>query len=178
MTSPRPLALIIITIIIIGLAAVPACVQPPPSPPPPPMQTTPATESYVPGLGEMMTLQQMRHTKLWLAGQALNWDLVTYEVEELGEGFDDVVKYHPTHKDAPVAPKDAIPRMITEPLAQLRSLAKNKDAAAFPPAYDALTDACNNCHKAMDFSFNIVGRPTGNPFTNQIFQPQPSAASQ
>jgi hypothetical protein len=144
--------------------------------PSPPAESPGAMEAYVPGLGEMMTLQQMRHTKLWLAGQAANWDLVTYEVEELGEGFDDVVKYHPTHKDAPVAPKDAIPRMVTEPLAQLRSVAEKKDSAAFPPAYDALTDSCNNCHKAMNFGFNIVGRPTGNPFTNQVFQPAPSAA--
>jgi hypothetical protein len=28
------------------------------------------TEPYAPGLGELMTLQQMRHTKLWLAAQA------------------------------------------------------------------------------------------------------------
>jgi hypothetical protein len=158
MRSHRRLVItIIIAAAIAGLAAISAC----------------ATDAYVPGLGEMMTLQQMRHTKLWLAGQAGNWDLVTYEVEELGEGFDDVVKYHPTHKDAPVAPKDAIPRMITEPLAQLRSIAAKKDSAGFPPAYDALTNACNNCHKAMDFGFNVVGRPTGNPFTNQIFQTQP-----
>ena len=171
MKSPRPLVLIIIiiTIIVVGLGTIPGCVQPPSSPPP--TASTSSTEAYVPGLGEMMTLQQMRHTKLWLAGQAGNWDLVTYEVEELGEGFDDVVKYHPTHKDAPVAPKDAIPRMITEPLAQLKTVAEKKDSSAFPPAYDALTDACNNCHKAMNFSFNIVGRPTGNPFTNQIFKP-------
>src|SRR5262245_20800580 len=28
-----------------------------------------ASQAYTPGLGELMTLQQMRHTKLWLAGQ-------------------------------------------------------------------------------------------------------------
>src|SRR5262245_27566467 len=73
-------------------------------------------ETYVPGLGEMMSLQQMRHAKLWFAGQAGNWELASYELDEIGEGFDDVVKFHPTHKDAPVAPKDAVPRMVTEPL--------------------------------------------------------------
>ena len=31
--------------------------------------------SYTPGLGEIMTFTQMRHTKLWLAGEAENWDL-------------------------------------------------------------------------------------------------------
>ena len=31
------------------------------------------SDAYVPGLGEIMSLQQMRHAKLWLAGQAENW---------------------------------------------------------------------------------------------------------
>src|SRR5438105_109836 len=65
-------------------------------------------EAYAPGLGEIMTLQQMRHVKLWLAGEAANWDLAAYEIKELGEGFDDAVKFHPTHEESPVAPKDAI----------------------------------------------------------------------
>src|ERR1700747_350413 len=83
-------------------------------------QTAPGeSEAYVPGLGEMMSLQQMRHVKLWFAGQAENWELASYELDEIGEGFDDVLKYHPTHKDSPVAPKDAIPRIVTEPLRQL-----------------------------------------------------------
>jgi hypothetical protein len=131
----------------------------------------PAASAYTPGLGEIMTLQQMRHIKLWFAGQAGNWPLARYEVDELGEGFDDVIKYHPTHKESPVAPKDAIPRMILEPLAEVRAAAEKKDAAAFTQAYDRLTAACNNCHRATSFGFNVVGRPTANPYTNQVFQP-------
>src|SRR6516164_3978886 len=124
----------------------------------------PAPEPYTPGLGEIMSLQQMRHAKLWLAGQAENWELAAYEIDELGEGFDDVVKFHPTHKDSPVAPKEAIPRMITEPLAALRAAVDKKDPAAFVQAYDALTTACNNCHRATNFSFNAVQRPATNPY--------------
>ena len=75
-----------------------------------------SVEAYTPGLGEIMTLQQMRHTKLWLAGQAENWDLAVYELDELGEGFDDVLQYHPTHEGSPLDPKDAIPRIVLEPL--------------------------------------------------------------
>ena len=127
------------------------------------------SETYVPGLGEMMSLQQMRHTKLWFAGTAENWELAEYEVDELAEGFDDVVKFHPTHKDAPVAPKDAIPRMVTEPLKELRAAVEKKDSRAFVQAYDALTASCNNCHQAMNFSFNAVQTPTMNPYSNQAF---------
>src|SRR5213593_2709580 len=89
---------------------------------------------YIPGLGEIMSLQQMRHAKLWLAGEAENWDLAAYELDELGEGFDDVVSLHPTHKDSPVAPKDAIPRIMTEPIAQVRTAIQKKEAAAFTQA--------------------------------------------
>ena len=128
-----------------------------------------ATEPYAPGLGEMMSLQQMRHVKLWFAGQAENWQLAAYELDEIGEGFDDIVKFHPTHKDSPVAPKDAIPRMLTEPLKTLRAAVENKDAAAFAQAYDALTAACNSCHQATNFGFNAVQRPATNPYPNQVF---------
>jgi hypothetical protein len=131
--------------------------------------TTP--EPFVPGLGELMSLQQMRHTKLWLSGTARNWQLAAYEVDELGEGFDDVVKLHPTHKESPVAPKDAIPRMVTEPLDDLRRAVESQDASAFDAAYDRLTAACNNCHQATNFGFNQVRRPASNPYPNQIFEP-------
>jgi hypothetical protein len=118
-----------------------------------------------------MTLQQMRHSKLWFAGQAANWDLASYEIKELGEGFDDVVTYHPTHEESPVAPKDAIPKMITGPIADLRAVIEKRDAQAFEPAFDALTKACNNCHQATNFGFNVVQRPTMNPYSNQDFAP-------
>jgi hypothetical protein len=131
-----------------------------------------SSEAYVPGLGEMMSLQQMRHVKLWFAGQAENWDLAAYEVDELGEGFDDIVKFHPTHKDSPVAPKDAIPRMVTEPIKELRDAVEKKDSRAFVQAYDALTASCNNCHQATNFGFNTVQTPATNPYPNQVFAPR------
>jgi hypothetical protein len=131
------------------------------------------SDVYVPGLGEMMGLQQMRHIKLWFAGQAGNWDLAAYEIDELGEGFDDIVKFHPTHKDSPVAPKDAIPRMVTEPLLELRTAVSKKDPGAFVKAYDGLTAACNNCHQATNFGFNRVQTPGMNPYPNQIFSRPP-----
>ena len=128
-----------------------------------------APEAYAPGLGEIMTLQQMRHTKLWLAAQAANWELASYELKELGEGFDDIVKFHPTHEESPVAPKDAIPRMIPGPLAELQAAVDKKDASAFGPAYDGLTKACNDCHQATNFGFNQVQRPASNPYPDQMF---------
>ena len=149
-----------------------SCRQPAPAPAAPAATASTAeAEAFVPGLGEIMTLQQMRHTKLWLAGQAGNWDLAAYEIKELGEGFDDVVKFHPTHEESPVAPKDAIPRMVTAPIADLTAVIEKNDANGFPQAYDALTKACNDCHQATNFGFNVVQRPSSNPYPNQVFTP-------
>ena len=50
------------------------------------------------GLGEIMALQQMRHLKLWFAGSAADWELAAYELDELKEGFDDVLHRFPTHE--------------------------------------------------------------------------------
>src|SRR6476646_8980063 len=121
-------------VVVLACAAI-GCRQPTP----PAKAQEGADEIYAPGLGEMMTLQQMRHTKLWLAGEAGNWDLAAYEIKELGEGFDDIVKYHPTHEESPVAPSDAIPRMVTAPVEGLRAAVQKKDAQGFETAFDALT---------------------------------------
>ena len=150
-----------------------ACNRQAQAPAPSPVPSAEARiESFSPGLGEIMTLQQMRHTKLWLAGSQGNWALAGYEVKELGEGFDDVVKFHPTHEESPVAPKDAIPRIITVPLADVRAAVEKKDRAGFEQAYDALTKACNDCHQATNFGFNVVQKPTSNPYPNQVFEPK------
>ena len=106
-----------------------------------------------------------------LAGEAGNWELAAYEIKELGEGFDDIVKLHPTHEESPVAPKDAIPRMVTVPLMELRAAVDKKDVKDFEQKYDTFTKACNDCHQATNFAFNVVQRPATNPYPNQVFAP-------
>ena len=100
-----------------------------------------------PGLGEIMTLTQMRHAKIWFAGEARNWQLVDYELDELEEGFADVVRFHPTHKDAALPLSELVPKMMDAPIKDLRQAAKAHDESAFAAAYDALTSACNSCHQ-------------------------------
>jgi hypothetical protein len=124
-----------------------------------------------PGLGEIMTLNQMRHAKLWRAGEAQNWNLAAYELDELQEGFDDVVRFHPTHKDAPLPLSALVPKIMAEPMQQVRRAVEAKDHDAFVGAYDGLTNACNACHQATNFGFNVVKRPTdASWFSNQDFE--------
>jgi hypothetical protein len=129
-------------------------------------------EAYAPGLGEIMTLQQMRHSKLWFAGQASNWDLAAYELKELQEGFDDVVTFHPTHENATLPIAQLVPNMMDGPIKELGDIIAAKDRGQFPAGFDELTKACNGCHQAANFGFNVVERPLQNPYTNQVFQPK------
>src|SRR5450759_722489 len=42
-----------------------------------------ANEQYVPRLGDIMSMAQLQHMKLWFAGKSLNWDLAAYELRQL-----------------------------------------------------------------------------------------------
>jgi uncharacterized protein (TIGR00251 family) len=130
------------------------------------------SKGYEPGLGELMSLQQMRHEKLWRAGEAGNWELAAYELDELGEGFDDVVRFHPTHKDSPLPLSDIVPKIMGQPLRSARSAVDAHDPQAFAMAFDAVTAACNSCHQATNFGFNVVHRPPDSAwYANQDFAP-------
>ena len=129
----------------------------------------PATPAFTPGLGEIMTLTQMRHAKLWLAGQAGNWPLAGYELDELNEGMQDAATFHPTHKDAPLPIPALIDKMMKDPLLQLEKAIGARNKNDFTQAFDTLTEACNSCHRATNFGFNVVTRPSANPYVNQTF---------
>jgi len=126
---------------------------------------------YVIGLGEIMGLNQMRHAKLWFAGEAGNWPLAAYEIDELREGFADAARFHNHHKDVPEPLSRMIPQYVDAPLARLDNAVRRGDRADFERAFDSLTAGCNACHEAAGFGFNVVKRPTAPPFTNQSFEP-------
>jgi hypothetical protein len=127
-------------------------------------------EPFTPGLGEIMTLQQMRHLKLWFAGQAGNWPLADYELDELKEGYEDIVKYFPTKDDAPTGPMASA--IIEKEVAELNKAIAAKNAKQFAAAFDKLTASCNACHQSSKKPFIVVQRPTANPYANQSFAPR------
>ena len=128
----------------------------------------PSPPAYVPGMGEIMGATQMRHAKLWFAGQAGNWDLAQYELDEIHEGFEDAVTYHPVFKnDAQIA--QILEKFVAVPLHELESAVSAKKRPAFIRAYDHLTAACNQCHQAAGQGFIRIKRPSGRAFDNQDF---------
>jgi hypothetical protein len=128
-----------------------------------------ARPAYAPGLGEIMSLQQMRHSKLWFAGSAGNWELASYELDELKEGFDDVMTYAPIHDGVRLAP---LVKTITDgAIPELAKAIAARDGAKFAGAFDALTGGCNACHRSAKRGFIAIQRPSGQPYTNQNFAP-------
>ncbi len=130
----------------------------------------PAPKVYSPGLAEIMIATQIRHAKLWLAGDAGNWELADYEIDELKEGLEDIVKYFPTYKDMPVG--KMIEATAMPPIAEVESAVKARNRAKFISAFDKLTAACNTCHQSANRPFIVVQRPTGSAFPNQSFAPK------
>ena len=88
------------------------------------------------------------------------WQLAAggVQLDELQEGLDDAVKYHPTHEKVPEPLERLVPRFTSSPMQQLRAAVEAKDEAAFTKAFDALTAGCNECHPASSFGFNVVKR--------------------
>ena len=122
----------------------------------------PANGGNLPGLGEIMTLQQLRHIKLWFAGRAGNWALADYEIGELNEGFEDVDK---------LLGGNTVRAMVGEPIKALQKAIEDKNRAAFTSAFDKLSAGCNNCHRTLDHGFIVIQRPALLPYSDQAFEP-------
>jgi hypothetical protein len=58
---------------------------------------------YEPGLGDLMNSLQLRHAKLWFAGQADNWPLAAFELEEIHESLGRVSRWHAGDASQPIA---------------------------------------------------------------------------
>lgn len=130
----------------------------------------PAKEPYQPGLGEFMTATQLRHAKLWFAGNQSNWDLAAYEIDEIKEGLEDAARLFPTFDGIPVA--EMIKTIIDPRIEELEKAVRAKSSTKFTAAFDELTNGCNSCHAGASKPFIRIQRPIASPLTNQNFAPE------
>jgi hypothetical protein len=116
----------------------------------------------LPHLSEIMAQQQMRHIKLWFAGDAANWPLADYELDQLKDGFDDVAK---------LLGGDLAQQHVGGALSGLEKAIESKDHAAFVAAFDRLSADCNACHGTLDHAFIVIQRPVLLPYSDQNLSP-------
>ena len=116
--------------------------------------------AYHPELGDQMLNLQIRHARLWFAGEAQNWLLAAFELQELKEAFDAVVEQNPEHATLqPQRLADILPAMTKEPIIVLRDAIDHGSKAEFEKAFDGLSAACSQCHHIAGNDFLVIQRP-------------------
>jgi hypothetical protein len=128
----------------------------------------PAAEPYRPGLGDLMTMTvQPRHIKLALAGRENNWAYAKYELHELQEAFERIVRVWPKYKRLPLG--GVIDAIAKGPMAEIAKTIHDKNSEQFAAAYAALTEGCNACHEAANVGFVVIKVPDSASFPDQDF---------
>jgi cytochrome c1 len=112
----------------------------------------------------MMGSIQVHHNKLWFAGVNANWKLAAFEIHEIQETLEQITKFQQEREESRMT-GSLLPRLDSIQLA----VSEGK-VDRFREQYALLTDACNDCHRATDFGFNVVKIPDEPPFTNQEFK--------
>lgn len=125
---------------------------------------------FKPGLDDMMTMViQPRHIKLYYAGQAKNWGLASFQLNELRHSYDRIAVALPKYRN--FALKQTFSSMSNMPINALNQAILAKDSARFNSAFGQLTESCNACHQALDHAQIVIHTPTANLYTNQDFRP-------
>lgn len=113
-----------------------------------------------PELGQQMLELQIRHDRLWWAGQAGNWTLAYFMVGELGEALRGIEQ---TNGEAPeLQPEklsELMPAIMNPAIKGVQDALAKQDKAAFGKAYDRLSASCNACHHVAGADFLVIQRP-------------------
>jgi hypothetical protein len=120
----------------------------------------PAAAAEGPELGAQMLELQIRHARLWQAGEAQNWLLAQFQLAELRESMAGIEETNGDH--AALQPQrlaEVMPAMTDPALAQLQAAVDAHDKAKFEAGYDALSAGCNACHAAAAHGFLVIQRP-------------------
>lgn len=126
-------------------------------------------KQQVPGLGEYMSAIQLHISKLWFAGQASNWNLASYELNELGEAVEGAEALHAIRDSVSVT--GVLQSVHNSQLETLKQSILGKKRKTFLNAYSQTLDACNGCHRSAGYSFIHIMMPTAPPVTNQRWEP-------
>jgi hypothetical protein len=127
-----------------------------------------AAKESAPGLGEYMTTIQLHAGKLWFAVNAVNWDLASYELDELKETMEAAKTLNAEKNGVKIS--NVLAAVLQTQIAQLDDAIKHKGKAEFRQSYDATLSACNGCHSEAGVKFIHIVRPSAPPVTNQRWE--------
>jgi hypothetical protein len=122
--------------------------------------------SYTPGLGDMMAVLQLRHSKLWYSAKVRNWDLAEYELGQLNANLKEAARFYAKMPGWDLTDTDKSAALVAEAI-------KARSAGKFDVAFGQMTAACNTCHETTNRAFILVRTPSRfSPFSNQVFSPR------
>jgi hypothetical protein len=122
-------------------------------------------ESHTPSLGDLMAVVQVRHSKLWYAGNLRNWPLADYELQQLDATLKQATRTYPNTPPSDLATTQRLTGLIGESI-------KAEDRAKFQQVFAQMTVECNNCHTAAGRAFILIRKPAfPSPYSNQSFAP-------
>jgi hypothetical protein len=125
---------------------------------------------FKPAMDDLMTmLVQPRHLKLYYAGQAKNWMLAGFELNELRGALARIGRTIPTYRNIGV--DTAVASIFADQIKSVDAAIKATDATKFTAAYEGMTNACNACHAAMEHHFLVIKVPEANNYPDQEFKP-------
>ena len=112
-------------------------------------------KTVTPNLSHVMADVAFQYANLWFAGQAENWPLATFYLNETRGRIRWMLRLNPMAKtpDGEVVDLQSIFDAIdTSSLAGVKAALDKRDRAAFVGAYRQMLESCYSCHKS-------VGRP-------------------
>ena len=125
---------------------------------------------FKPAMDDLMTmLVQPRHIKLYYAGQAKNWRLAGFELNELRGALARIGRTIPTYRNIGV--DTAVASIFANSIKSVDAAIKASDSAKFAAAYGEMTAACNACHTGMEHPFLVIKVPDGAIYPDQEFKP-------
>ncbi|HET6546639.1 MAG TPA: hypothetical protein VFG55_07840 [Rhodanobacteraceae bacterium] len=125
-----------------------------------------------PELGQQMLELQIRHDRLWWAGQAGNWTLAYFMTGELGEALHGIEETN--GEAAELQPRklsEVMPSIMNPAIKGVQEALAKRDKGEFEKAFDVLSASCNACHAVAGSSFLVIQRPTTPLLDNLRYAP-------
>jgi hypothetical protein len=114
-----------------------------------------------PRYGELMAEVGRRFSLLGRAGEAGRWELAAYELDELGEVFEDLRRAEPPERKVQIDLRGLEEAFTHTHPPELAKAIADQDSTTFATAFARAAGTCNGCHVASERGFIEVPTEPG-----------------